>query len=90
MDFSDEEDIIGDGMVEIRNASKYLSYKPPQRNKNTRIIPKVDESRYFAAIEAKKPKIERANELKYEHKNLQKKYKKMLEKNRNNFSTDID
>jgi len=55
-------------MVEIRNASKYLAYKPPNRDKNKRIIPKVDESRYFAAIASKEPKIERANKLKAFHK----------------------
>ena len=71
LDFSDEEDIINDGMVELRNAAQYLAYKPKNRDKNAkRILPKVDESRYFAAIESKKPKTQEANDLKNYHKKL--------------------
>lgn len=62
--------MINDGMVELRNAAQYLAYKPPNRDKNKRILPKVDESRYFAAIEAKKPKTQKANDLKHLHKRL--------------------
>ena len=37
IEFSDEEDdLIENGMVELRNASKYLAYVPPNRDKNKR------------------------------------------------------
>lgn len=69
IEFSDEEDdVINNGMVELRNAAKYLAYKPPNRDKNKRILPKVDETRYFASIESKKPKVREAQNLKNLHK----------------------
>jgi len=62
IEFSDEDEEDEEGGITIKNASRYLQYKPPQKDgvRSNR----VDESKYFNAIAKKAPNFDKADRLK--------------------------
>jgi hypothetical protein len=76
IEFSEDEDVEEDGGITIKNAAQYLSYKPPVNKKDVPRNNRVDESKYFKAIERQAPDIDKFLRLKKKKENLKTEFKK--------------
>jgi len=80
IEFSEDEDEEEEGGITIKNAAKYLQYKPPQRGGYSN---KVDETKYFNAIAKQAPNLPKVDKLKKLRKEFMARHNKLKDESKN-------
>ena len=86
IEFSEDE-AEEEGGLTIKNASRYLQYKPPK--KKGIVSNKVDESKYFEAIAKQAPNLDKAAYLKKTKKKLMEDFRHRQAENASTFAGDL-